>query len=152
MYVEIEFIHSINGADSASSFVSLHWLDLGPPEWIYGHPVLKESSNPGEVILLALLDAWMYRIVHENNPDLVFSNQFVHFVPTIAHNLCAVCIDHYGLRVIQDFLVFRPTGMNDGVYLNFRLCVEMLGKQVRTGLKLMVSGSMASGSIKKNDL
>ena len=152
VYVEIEFVHCINGRDPASGFVTFHGFDLRSPERIYGHAVLEESTDPWEVVLFTLFDTGVHGIMHKDDTDLIFSNQLVHFVPTMTNHLRSVRIDYDGLGVVQDRLLFGPTGMDDGIDFDFGLSVEMFCKQMGTGLKLMVSGGMAFGSVKKNDL
>ena len=75
---------------------------------------------------------------HKDDTDLIFEPTRP-FVPTMTNHLRSVRIDYDGLGVVQDRLLFRPTGMDDGIDFDFGLSVEMFCKQMGTGLKLMVS-------------
>ena len=148
--IEVELVNRIDRTDSPSGFVSFHGLDLGPPEWVYGNPVLEEPSDPRKVILFALVDAWMDGVMHENHPDLVLSDQLVHLFPTLPDHAGSVCIDHDGIRIVENGFVLRPPRMNEGLNGHFFLGVEVFGQQMRSGFELMVSDATAT-AVKKDD-
>ena len=107
--VEVKFIHRFNGANSAGSFMSFFRFDICPPEWIDGDAVFEKASDPGEVVLFALLHAWVNCIVHEQNASFFLFDQLVHLFPSATDHFRTIRIDHDGIRIIKNGFILGPS-------------------------------------------
>ena len=65
--IEVEFVDRRDRADPVRGFMAFFRLYICPPERVDGDPVLEKTSDPGKVVLFALLNAGMNCIVHEEN-------------------------------------------------------------------------------------
>ena len=145
--IEVKFIHRGNGADPTGSFMAFFRFYICPPEWVDGDPVLEKTTDPGKVVLFALLNGWVNRVVHEQNAGFFLFDQLIHFFPSASDHLGAIGVDHDGIDIIQYGFIRWPTMVNRGLKIYFFLGIYVFGKEVGSGFKLMVSGSVTLGSV-----
>ncbi|MFL2926974.1 MAG: hypothetical protein ACJZ72_00080 [Opitutales bacterium] len=94
-----------------SSFMTFLRFYICPPERVDGYPVLEKASDPGKVVLLALFNAWMNCIVHEENAGFFLFDQLVHFFPSIPDHFGAIGVDHDGIGIVENGVILRPSGV-----------------------------------------
>ena len=126
-------------------------LEVGHPMGIHGPAGLEGAADPRPVVLFALLGVGVDGVVHEDDARPLLG-QFIHLLPPLAHDAGAVGVDHQALDAVEHGLVLGPARDDGSLEPETALLVDGLGKQLATGVELVLAGSMAPAAGQEDDV